>query len=803
MNKAEGLAPEIEAGALPPGSSTDLQALIDQLPHGVLLMDSHSGRLLLLNREAERLLVQRRAQLIGRNAADALEPGLAALCTSARWRALEHGRRSAREDLRLPSPFGPRWLHVQRSLLPWSGLRRPLGLLSLQDANGRRQLERALQESDTRFREVTESVRECLFVTTPQWDRLHFSSPLLLDTLGLSPMDLRHGPQLFEERIVAEDRPLYARRLQMQAQGQGSDMVLRIQHPSKGQRWVRLRTRLQPHKLGSSLVYGILADVTEEQEGQRELQRARDEAEAASRAKSEFMATMSHEIRTPMNGVLGMTQLLLDSSLNEQQLHWAQSAYGCAEAMLHLIDDVLDFADAGAAQSPRPAQCFEPVRLAEECLQALYSRAAAKGLRLHLQLSPSLPAQLCADATGLRRALAKLLDNAIKFTERGEVSLALSCDEADHLVCTVRDTGIGIAAAELPRLFSAFTQANGSLSRRYGGAGLGLAIAQQLVRLMGGTLQARSVPQQGSEFTLRVPLARLDAPTPSQRQPGEKPPNLVRRVLVVEDNQVNQEVIQQMLMQQGCQVRVAADGPAGLQALCEEGFDLVMMDIHMPGMDGMEVLRRFRQRQQQGYRFVCPPQTPVVAVTANALEGDEHKLRQHGFDDYLAKPIRQRQLLEMLQRHTPSPATPPADVSVAVADPLLDGDAMPSQSSPTPASCLDEQALNRLRELDPGGQNQLLQRVIGAFIKSLDKLLPDLAQARAAGMDLGGIRHVAHTLKSSSASLGAMQLSQLCAEIETLARKGQTEGLDKLLDAMHDEVEHVQQALNALLTGPQ
>ena len=817
--------------ALSPGDSL---ALLDLLPLGLLLMDSQDGRLLHLNREAERLLSVRGATLLGRPLSQGVDPALAELCAPARWQALREGRRSAREDLRVQTPFGPRWLQVQRLLMPLTGQRRTLALLVLQDANARRQLERALQESDTRFREVTDAVSECLFVTNAEWDRLHFSSPLLLDTLGLSPMDLRHGPRLFEERIHPDDLALYQRRLLAQAAGESSDMVLRILHPSRGLRWVRLRTRVQMHAGGAPLVYGILADVTEEQQRHRELQAARDKAESASQAKSLLMANMSHEFRTPMNGILGMNQLLLNTTLDERQQHYARQVQASAEDLQHLLDDMLDLAHLeGETAELRDGEC--PLRPLLETLAAQYRpQAESRGLRLTLELPEGLPASVPVSAGALRRLLGKLLDNALKFTEQGEVRLRAmqqAPTEAEHepagppqrrtpegtarrdsseLVLQVLDTGIGIPAEKLQRLFMPFTQGNASLARRHGGAGLGLAVAQQLAQQMGAQLEAWARPEGGSVFSLRLPLDDQAPPDALAQASGDSTLHKPSwRILVVEDNPVNQEVIHQMLLQLGCEVRLSSGAEEGLRALCEAAFDLVMMDIHMPGMDGIQALQIFRRGGDGRFRFANPSRLPVVAVTANALSGDRGKLLAYGFDDYLPKPIRSKELQNVLQRqlgHSPTPA-PAAGPAAAGPTDHPDGETMPSVTPiPAPdrsAGCLDDAALQRLRDLDPSGSNQLLPRVINAFIKSLDKLLPDLQRAREAGMDLAAIRHVAHTLKSSSASLGALQLSTLCAELETMARNGQTEGLDKLIDAMHDEAGQVRHALEALLTGSQ
>ena len=785
--------------------------------------------------------------------------------------------------------------------------------------------------------ELAETMEDTLFVSNPQRTHFDFIRASAFDTYGITQAQFQQDHAAILMHLVEEDRPLLHERLILESRGEPADITYRIQHPRRGVRWIRSRSRARIVSDGTLKVYGLVSDVTRDREHEAELERARDAAEAASLAKSQFMANMSHEIRTPMNGILGMTELLLGTPLNDKQRRFAGAVYRSGESLLEIINDILDFSKIEAGKLELAPTDFSLRGVVEDTLELLAPRAHEKGLELSFHEAAGLPPLVHGDPLRLRQVLTNLIANAIKFTEHGEVVIDLRqaeapTDESSSLLLqfAVRDTGIGIESDVLPRLFSAFTQANGGMSRRYGGTGLGLAISKQLIELMGGKIEVQSSPGIGSSFVFQVPLLpvagdgvqtdldatelagmrvlvvedhetnrtvlenmlgawgmdvtlaedgqqaldilrgrtvfdthydlalvdmhmprldgisfgralRTDASHPDMKlillssvsspddvrsaqvagyhrfvaKPVRKaelrqaiqgvsaqrrdvvalPPRLSGHVLVVEDNPVNQEVIGQMLRHLGLKVRVAAGALQGLRALCEAHFDLVLMDIQMPGMDGVEALGWFRRGTGGRFNFVTPSHTPVIAVTANALGGDQDRFLALGFDDYLSKPFRQSQLLAMLTKRLSPHAPAPTD----------DGPAPGGAPSAAAGgaggggSVLDESALERLRELDPKGENQLLARVIKAFESSAARLLPQLQDARRAG-DHGGVRHVAHTLKSSSASIGAIKLSQLCGEIETKIRTDKLENLGERIDAMCAEVEIVLKALQRLLS---
>ncbi|MDQ2793895.1 MAG: ATP-binding protein, partial [Bacteroidota bacterium] len=530
---------------------------------------------------------------------------------------------------------------------------------------------------------------------------------------------------------------------------------------------------------------GIARDVTEIRQMQDDLRLAKDAAEAALEAKTQFLANMSHELRTPMNGIIGMIDLLDQTVENEEQLDYVDTLRKSSDALLTILNDILDLSKIQAGKLQIHETALELTAVMERIRSLFIYRAEQKNIRFTYHITPHTPALVVTDEVRLLQILSNLVANAIKFTNEGTVSIVVSSVSTDGELHTLRfavqDSGIGISSDNAARLFTNFTQLDTTPSKAYGGTGLGLSISRQLAELLGGEIGVLSDEGEGSVFwfTISTREARRDelpevAPV---REPVFKPFDDPPRVLLVDDNAINQKVGQRLLSRLGCEVDVAGGGPEAIKLVKTPDllYDMIFMDIQMPDMDGVAATAEIRRLLGSA----CPP---VVAMTAYSMQEDAGRFMRQGLDDYVGKPVKSRHLYEVLHRWLRPrglrAADSPAAVPVVAAAPAPAVAALAINPRPAPeldaapaVPILDEGILHQLMDL---GGAEFTTDLYQEFEQEAGDLLREAAPA-VASAEFRELLPMLHQLKGTSATLGGVALAAQARHLERQFKEGRME----------------------------
>jgi PAS domain S-box-containing protein len=522
---------------------------------------------------------------------------------------------------------------------------------SFHDITERKRGEEALRTAEAKFRSLVE--QSLVGIDIVQDDRFVYANPKMEEITGYTQDELLALPSVLQI-AVEEDRETVREHLRRRLALEVRDVQYTFGIRSKDGpvREVEAFGAVTEYN-GRPAVIGVTLDVTERRRMEAAVLQAKEAAEATSRAKSEFLANMSHEIRTPLNGIIGMSGILLDSPEDQDRDDCVRTIRDSAETLLAIVNDILDLSKIESGKMAIEVIDFDLRAVMQDVIELLVRNAQQRGLRLTFDLPPACPTLLQGDPGRLRQVLINLVGNAVKFTPQGEVSLTGRLvgerEQEIDVRLTVQDSGIGIPPERQAAIFESFTQVDGSTTRRFGGTGLGLTISRQLVHAMGGRIDLLSEPGKGSAFSIELTLPkqigvpRSAVPLPLDRPAVPIPIGL--RVLVVEDNIVNQKVARRLLERQGCRTEAVANGLEAVETLARLSYDLVFMDVQMPEMDGYEATAEIRRREAAAGGHI-----PIIAMTAHAMQGDRERCLAAGMDDYISKPINAGALTAALSR---------------------------------------------------------------------------------------------------------------------------------------------------------
>ena len=662
--------------------------------------------------------------------------------------------------------------------------RKPLYFAVANDVTDRSQAEARLRESERRFRDVADAVGEYIFEVNLKGQYTYLSDRVEA-VKGYPPAALI-GQRLFDTLPDAEASRIAETFFDLIDRGiPFKDMELPTRHRDGGLVWERIAGVPIIDADGRITGYrGAGRDITEHKRAEEELRQAKETAETANHAKSEFLAVMSHEIRTPMNGILGMTRLLRDEPLLPTARQRVDIIHDSGEALLTILNDILDFSKLEAGRMTFEAVTFDLRQVINGTNQLLVERAREKGLQLTADFAPDVPLWLIGDANRLRQILLNLVGNALKFTEQGSVEISVSClDENEHgvlLRIDVVDSGIGIPDHVRAHLFENFAQADSSIARRFGGSGLGLAICRRLVELQGGRIGVDSRPGQGSRFWVMLRLLRAQNEPPATATPINSHPRRPLSILLAEDNIVNQMVAIGQLEREGHRVFAVGNGREALTAIQRGAFDALVMDMQMPEMDGIETTRAIRTLADPVARI------PIIGLTASAIQSELDRCLAAGMNECLTKPIVPELLYAALQRHVDGSA--PASLEARAPSCTDTGNSTP----PLPANVNASVLIDLERQLGADTTREICR----LFASQLNERRDQLAAQRN-GHNPGEAARLAHTVRGMAGNLGFNDVEARGHALELLCA---TETPAEIAAAVNSLIIGINAAINTLET---
>jgi PAS domain S-box-containing protein len=635
-------------------------------------------------------------------------------------------------------------------------------LESFIDISELKKIEETLKKREEQYRTVADFTYNWEFWTDPN-GKLVYVSPSCLRITGYSTEEFLKDHSLIEKIVHPEDIWIIKEHLCNKSDiGEVSSIEFRIIHKDGDIRWINHICQSVYGEEGKYL--GRRAsniDITLNKISDEKLLKSREEAEVASRMKSAFLANISHEIRTPMNAIIGMTELTLDTEISSEQREYLETIKNSSSSLLFLFNNMIDMAKIETETRTELIE-FNLVKTIESSIKPFITEAFSKGVDFQTVIEPDVPVNLKGDPVRLRQVIINLVDNAVKFTDTGEIILHVNIADVkdeDSMVLhfSISDTGIGIPSDKFESIFHSFYQIDDSTKRKYGGTGLGLTISRHIVNLIKGNIWLESKEGEGSvfHFTARFSAGSEEKPfLPVEQKNGVR--SEVFHILIAEDVTTNQNLISRILQKKGCTVRAVNNGIEVIEALKKENFDMIFMDIQMPVMDGLEATRIIRNSDKSEF----DPNIPVIAMTAHAMKGDREKFLSAGMNDYIEKPFEFEEIFKCINRFN-------KEISITSMERIVD----------------KEKALNHVE-----GDEELLEELWEIFISDGPRIILDLKKAidEKNGEE---IRLQAHSIKGSSEQLGAVLLKEIAYDIEMAGKKNHIDNACKLYSRFEYELE--------------